>query len=78
MPAAAVNALHLIQKAKIHAFREKSFFYHKKRYNLYRIPFPVIKPDPEVVLKNNSYTPNIAFVKKRVKSKVNDLSNKDE
>jgi hypothetical protein len=78
IPAATVNVLHLIQEAEIHAFGEKSFFYYKKCYNLYGIPFPVIKPDPEVVLKNNLYTPNIVFIKKKVKSKVNNLSSKDE
>jgi hypothetical protein len=78
MPVAAVNMLHLIQKAKIYAFREKSFFYYKKRYNLYRIPFPIIKPDPKVVLEDDLYTPNIAFAEKGVKSKVNNLSSKDK
>jgi hypothetical protein len=60
------------------AFEEKSFFYYKKRYNLYRIPFSVIKPNPEIVSKDNLYTPNIVFAKKRVKSKVNNLSSKDK
>jgi hypothetical protein len=78
MPAAIVNMLHLIQEAKIRAFGEKSFFYYKKRYNLYEIPFPIIKPDLKIVLKNNLYTPDIAFVKERVKSKVNNLSNKNK
>jgi hypothetical protein len=60
------------------AFREKSFFYYKECYNLYEIPFPVVKPDPEVVLEDNLYTSNIAFTEEGVKSKVNDLSSKDE
>jgi hypothetical protein len=38
----------------------------------------VIKPDLEVVLKNNLYTPNIAFAKERIKSKVNNLNSKDK
>jgi hypothetical protein len=78
MPAATVDALHLIQKAEIRAFGKKSFFYHKERHDLHRIPFPIVKPDPEVVSKNNSYTPDIAFAKKGVKSEVNDLSSKDK
>jgi hypothetical protein len=60
------------------AFREKSFFYYKKRYNLHRIPFSVIKPDPKVVLKDNSYTSDIVFAEERVKSEVNDLSSKNK
>jgi hypothetical protein len=60
------------------AFGEKSFFYYKKRYNLYGIPFPVVEPDPEVVLKNDLYTPDIVFAKERVESKVNNLSSKDK
>jgi hypothetical protein len=59
-------------------FGEKSFFYHKKRHDLHRIPFPVVEPDPEVVSKNNSYTPNIAFAKEGVESEVDNLSSKDE
>jgi hypothetical protein len=78
MPVAVVNMLHLIQKAKIRAFGEKSFFYYKKRYNLHRIPFPMVKPDSEVVLKDNLYTLNIAFAEKKIKSKVNNLSSKDK
>jgi hypothetical protein len=78
MPAVVVNVLHLIQKAKIRAFGEKSFFYYKKRYNLYRIPFPVVKLDPKIVLKDNLYMSNIVFTKERIKSKVNNLSNKDK
>jgi hypothetical protein len=62
----------------MHAFREKSFFYYKERYNLYEIPFSVVKPDLKVVLKDNLYTFNIAFAKKEVKSKVNNLSSKDK
>jgi hypothetical protein len=38
----------------------------------------VIKPDLEVVSKNDLYTLNIAFAKEEIKSKVNDLSSKDE
>jgi hypothetical protein len=78
MPATTVNILHLIQKAKIRAFREKSFFYYKKRYNLYKILFPVVEPDPEVVLKNDLYTLNIAFAEEGVESKVNDLNSKNK
>jgi Mrp family chromosome partitioning ATPase len=73
-----VNMLYLIQKAKIRAFGEKSFFYYKERYNLYKIPFSVIKPDLEVVSENNLYTPNIVFAKERIKSKIDDLSSKDK
>jgi hypothetical protein len=78
MPAAAVNMLHLIQEAEIRAFKEKSFFYYKKRYNLYRIPFPMIKPDPKVVLKDNLYTLNIVFAEEGVESKVDNLNSKDK
>jgi hypothetical protein len=78
MPAAVVNMLHLIQETEICAFGEKSFFYYKKRYNLHRIPFSVIKPDLKVVLKNDLYTPDITFAEERVESKVNDLSSKDK
>jgi hypothetical protein len=78
MPAAVVNILHLIQEAEIRAFKEKSFFYYKKRYNLYRIPFPVIKLDLKVVLEDNLYTLNIVFAEEGIKSKVNNLSNKDK
>jgi hypothetical protein len=38
----------------------------------------MIKPDSEVVLKNNLYMFNIAFAEKRVKSKVNNLSSKNK
>jgi hypothetical protein len=78
MPAAIVNMLHLIQEAEIHAFGEKSFFYYKKRYNLHRISFSVVKPDLKVVLEDNLYTFNIAFAKKEVKSEVNNLSSKNK
>jgi hypothetical protein len=78
MPAATVNTLHLIQEAKMCAFEEKSFFYYKERYNLYRIPFPIVKPDSEVVSEDNLYTSDIAFAEERVKSKVNNLSSKDK
>jgi hypothetical protein len=60
------------------AFREKSFFYYKERHNLYRIPFPVVKPDSEVVLENNLYTLNIVFIKEGVESKINNLSSKNK
>jgi hypothetical protein len=60
------------------AFEEKSFFYYKKRYNLHKIPFPMVKPDSEIVLKDNLYTFNIAFAKEKMKSKVNNLSSKDK
>jgi hypothetical protein len=78
MLAAIVNMLYLIQKAKIYAFKEKSFFYYKKRYDLYKILFSIVKPDSEVVLKNDLYTPDIVFTEEGVKSKVNNLSSKDE
>jgi hypothetical protein len=73
-----VDVLHLIQKTKIRAFREKSFFYYKKRYNLYRIPFFIVEPDLEVILKDNLYTPDIIFAKEKIKSKIDDLSSKDK
>jgi hypothetical protein len=38
----------------------------------------VVKPDPEVVSKDDLYTPDIAFAEEEVKSEVNDLSNKDK
>jgi hypothetical protein len=38
----------------------------------------VVKLDPEVVLEDDLYTLNIAFAKERVKSEVDNLSNKDE
>jgi hypothetical protein len=60
------------------AFGEKSFFYYKKRYNLYRIPFSVVKLNPEVILKNDLYTFDIVFAEEGVKSKVNNLSSKDK
>jgi hypothetical protein len=78
MPATVVNTLHLIQKAKMCAFGEKSFFYYKKRHNLHGIPFLVIEPDPEVVLKNNLYMSNIAFAEEKMENKVDDLSSKDK
>jgi hypothetical protein len=78
MPATIINMLYLIQEAEIRAFREKSFFYHKERHNLYGIPFPVVEPDLKVVSKNDLYTPNIAFAEERVESKVDNLSSKDK
>jgi hypothetical protein len=62
----------------MYAFREKSFFYYKKRHNLHRIPFLIVKLDPEVILKNDLYMFNIAFTKEKIKSKVNNLSSKDK
>jgi hypothetical protein len=38
----------------------------------------VVKPDLKVVLKNNLYTPNIAFIEEKVENKVNNLSSKDK
>jgi hypothetical protein len=38
----------------------------------------VVEPDPEVVSENDLYTPDIAFAKEEVKSKVNNLNNKDK
>jgi hypothetical protein len=38
----------------------------------------VVKPDLEVVLEDDLYTPNIAFAKERIKSEVNNLSSKDK
>jgi hypothetical protein len=78
MLAIVVDILYLIQKAKIRAFGEKSFFYYKERYNLYRIPFSMVKPNLKIVLKDDLYMSDIAFTEKEVKSKVNNLSNKDK
>jgi hypothetical protein len=38
----------------------------------------VVELDPEVVLENDLYTLDIAFVKERVESEVDNLSNKDK
>jgi hypothetical protein len=78
MPAAAVDALHLIREVEMRAFGEKSFFYHKERHDLHGIPFPVVEPDPEVVSEDDSYTPDMAFAEEGVESEVDDLSSEDE
>jgi hypothetical protein len=38
----------------------------------------VVELNSEVVLKNDLYTPNIAFVKEGIESEVNNLSSKDK
>ena len=78
MPAAAVDALQLTREAEMRAFGEKSFFYHKERNDLYGIPFPVVEPDPEVVLEEDSYTPDMVFAEEGPESEVDDLSSEDE
>ena len=81
IPITTIDTLYLIRKAEIRAFREKSFFYYKEYYDLYRIPFPMVKPDPEIVLKDEADIlpmPNIVFTEEGVESKAKDLSSKEE
>ena len=62
------------------AFKKKSFFYYKKRHNLYRILFLAVKPDPEVVLEDETAlsVPDIAFAEEGMEGTTDDSSSEDE